>query len=94
MAFDILILLRYFIIVLYGTICFINIIFTLFIDKYQSLNEILEFELINSRPLTILESNIINIDEWLFAHHAIVGPILFLLSLFDACTLSNLIMRL
>ena len=54
----------------------------------------MEFEIINMRTLTIFESNKITVDEWLFAHNRIVGSILFLLSLFDAYMLNNLILRL
>lgn len=95
MEFDLLIsLCRYFVIIIYSITCFISIIFAFFIDRYQRLEEILEFEIINMRTLTIFESNKITVDEWLFAHNRIVGSILFLLSLFDAYMLNNLILRL
>jgi len=87
-------LFRYFIVVTYGIICIINIIFAFFIDKFQRLNDLLELEIFNLRTLTILESNYFNIDEWLFVHHRIIGPILFLLSIFDAYMLNSLLLRL
>jgi hypothetical protein len=95
MEFNPLILVcRYCIIIIYAIICFISIIFTFFIERYEYLNELLELEIINSLRLTILESSKVSIDDWLFIHHRVVGPILFLLSLFDAHMLNNLIMRL
>ena len=95
MGFDLIIsLLRLFIVVTYGVICLINIIFSFFLDKYQRLNDLLEIEIFSSQTLTVLESNLNNIDEWFFAHHRVAGLILFFLSLFDAYMLNNLFLRL
>ncbi|MGD9014688.1 MAG: hypothetical protein PVI33_01500 [Candidatus Omnitrophota bacterium] len=54
----------------------------------------MELEIFNLRTLTILEKNQCNIDEWFFAHHMIIGPILFFVSLFDAYALNRLLLRL
>jgi hypothetical protein len=67
---------------------------TFFIDKFHGLNAFLELEIIGSRPLTILESRKVNVDEWFFVNNKIAGPILFLSSLFDACMLSSVLSRL
>jgi len=84
-------LLRYLIILTYGFICFVSIIFTFFIEKYRWLNELLEYEIIVSRAVTIIESSTVDIDDWLFTHHRIVGPILFFGSAFNVFMLSNTI---
>ena len=95
MDFNIIaVLLKYIIILTYGFFCFISIIFTFFIEKYQWLNDILEYEVIPQRVFTTIESNFFNIDDWLLAHHRTVGPILFFASAFNAYALSNTIQHL
>ena len=95
MQYDLFILiLRYLVTAIYCIIFIINIIFAFSLEKYQRLNTILETEIFTLRALTQLEVSNIDIDEWLFAHHRIAGLLLSFLSLFDACMLNRLFLRL
>jgi ABC-type sulfate transport system permease subunit len=68
---------------IYGTICFVSILFTFHIEKYHKMEEALNVDLITTRILTPLEMNIDVIDSWLIDNRKIVGPILIFLSLID-----------
>ena len=85
---------RYLTIALYTVICLVSLLFTFFVDKYQCLSELLESEIVQGQPLTILESSKVNVDEWLLIHHKGVGPVLFLLSFFDGYMLNKLLLLL
>lgn len=95
MDFNILMtLLKFIIISTYSFICFISIIFTFFVERYRWLNEVLEFEIIPARTMTLLESTLVDVDDWLFTHHRIIGPVLFLASAFIVYMLNNAVREL
>ena len=77
------------IIVIYGSITLICILFTFFLDKFERLNETLNLEFLSRKILTPLERNIDAFDDWLIAHNRIVGPVLIFFALLDLGMLSK-----
>lgn len=72
---------------IYGTALIISIIFTLFINMFNRLNEILNLSFVSTKTLNPLESNIDFLNEWLIARNKVIGPVLILLSLWDTVIL-------
>ena len=77
------------IIVIYGGIILICILFTFFLDKFERLNGILNLEFLSKKILTPLERNIGTFDDWLIAHNRVAGPALIFLAFLDLQMLSK-----
>jgi len=78
--------------IVYGTICIICLIFTVSLDTYYKIDRKLNLDLLSNNILTPLDANIIWLDDWLFANHTIVGPLLIFLSLIDMKILFEIIL--
>jgi len=76
---------------IYGGIVIVSIIFTLSIDAYIRINDLLSIEFLSQKTISPLEVDIDIIDDWLIAHNKIIGPMLTLFSLLDIAILFRVI---
>ena len=76
---------------IYGTTFIFSIIFTFFIDTYNVLNGFLSLDFLSYEKRSPLENDIYFFDDWLIAHHKIIGPILVIVSLLDLVMLFKII---
>lgn len=78
-----IILCKFIVLFIYGTICILSIIFTFAINTYIRLSEFLDLEFLSRKTTNPLERNIDFIEDWLISYNKIIGPLLILLSLWD-----------
>jgi hypothetical protein len=90
--FDFLIFFGQFVVLLiYGAIFIVSIIFTFFINTYNRIDEFLSSGFIMPKIMNPLERNIDLFDDWLVTHNKIIGPLLSFLSLIDIFLLFKII---
>lgn len=68
---------------IYGGVVIISVIFTLSVDTYIRINDLLNIMFSSQKTISPIEEDIDIIDDWLITHNKIIGPILALLSLLD-----------
>jgi len=78
-----IILCKFIVLFIYGAICILSIIFTFAIKAYIRLEDLLNLEFFSQGTMNPLKMNVNLINDWLVAHHKIIGPVLILVSFLD-----------
>lgn len=78
-----IILCKFIVLFIYGTICILSIIFTFAIKAYIRLEDLLNMEFLSQGTMNPLKTEVNFINDWLLAHHKIIGPILICVSFLD-----------
>ena len=97
MFLDIIIILRYFVLLIYAVSVLICVMFTFCLEVYLSFSEFFnfEFECIKvknpvGKGLDVLK----DVDNWLIAHHKLVGPVLITFSFLAMIMLFDVLSKL
>ena len=68
---------------LYGVIFILSVIFTFWLESFRNIEKKLMAQIIPARITNPLEIEIQTFGDWLYANHAVVGPLLVFLSILD-----------
>jgi hypothetical protein len=79
------------VLLIYGGICIMGLIFGFALDVYRKINELLNLEFFSRQIVNPLDIHFTTIDDWLAVHNKIVGPLLAALALIDIIGLFNII---
>ena len=76
---------------IYGSACFISLIFTVSLEYYERLNNLMNLEFFSIKMVQPIESNIDKLDLWLMSHNRIVGPLFIIVTLLEMRFFFNII---
>ncbi len=68
---------------LYGIIFVLSIIFTFWLESFRNIEKRVMTQIIPARAMNPLEIEIGSLSDWLYTNHAVIGPLLVVLSLLD-----------
>lgn len=86
-----IILCKFIVLFIYGTICILSIFFTFAIEAYIRLEDLLNLEFLSQGTMNPLKMNVNLINDWLVAHHKIIGPMLMFVSFLDIVMFFNIL---
>lgn len=79
------------VVLVYGTIVVIALIFTFSLETYLHFNKVLNLEFLSAEYKNPLERNKYSFDDWLSVYNKIFGPVLSLLSLWILVSMYKII---
>ncbi len=91
---DFILIARIAVLLVYGGIVFVSVIFTFFVNTYLRLDDMFNFEFVLlsvKNPMGKDIDLLRDIDEWLVARNKIIGPLLIVIACVDMAMLFDLL---